>query len=216
MTDYVYAVLHDDVGNFLIARKYEDGYYFGRSPGHPERLVPMGQLLNGHGLDMLPGGGHHTTSESILGGARREFHEETGVHIPDGAVTNHLAHQHDGADRYSAGYFGVPTATLRAGSERIDTVHLRAGYAAQLAVMSHAIRHYHEIHQHFPDAPQDNELARVSVLDLRNPDVRAWIAWWDTGRVRNWHYHILRHLYTNILHFGPFHTVRGADALVGS
>lgn len=99
-TRFVYAVVHDGQGNFLIAQKNEKGYFFSSNGG---KIVPDGQLLNGSGLSGFPGGGLGT--DNPTDGALREFWEETNVQLQN---YNYQAQPEVYVgDRYYGVYFNV-------------------------------------------------------------------------------------------------------------
>lgn len=78
--NFVYCLIHDNCGNFLIFTKRRFGNYFKTGPNKGVFLYE-GQLLNSAGKKTFPGGKIEgpITPENIKINAKRELYEETGV-----------------------------------------------------------------------------------------------------------------------------------------
>ncbi|MFI5909938.1 NUDIX hydrolase [Dactylosporangium sp. NPDC051541] len=210
VTDYVYAALYDERGLVLIARKRQAGYYFGPEPGQGGRIVQAGQVLHGAGRSSLPGG-KKRDDESILFGAAREFHEETGVEVDDRAIARATPWRHDQHDhdmRFAGGLFRVSSQVLDATARRTN-INLIEGDAAADEIRIDEITEYDDIHQYYPHAPADNELDVCGLWNLHNRNVRAELASWRGDPDLGWFYYILSDLSVE-LNLGPL-SVLGAD-----
>lgn len=204
---FVYAVLHDSNGNFLLFRKNATSYFF-----KGKALSTRGQDLTrkkGGGKWALPGGGldevkgieegGQITRAHILAGAAREFHEETGYELARLLKLPARAHLwEDKTDVYTAGYFQAEHI-LGEIKKSVATM-LAAGLGAAQAIESGYIRQRDNIHDYlaYKNAPLDNELSR---------DVETWnvnerwseIDGWKRDENINWFANILEHLKDNVI-----------------
>jgi ADP-ribose pyrophosphatase YjhB (NUDIX family) len=196
----IYAVVYDASGRFLIGQKLVQGYYFHRR--QTGRIVPRGQRLNGAGKSALPGGGLED-GETIEAGCRREFFEETGVDL-SGRYTQATTKTFDYTNdehrtiRYATTYFCLDAETLTALCTQI-TSNLKEGAKAAGEIQQGQITRYYQIHERYPNAPKDNELEDVRIMNVNDPDDWPTIQSWRSDREVDWFSYILEHLKTTIL-----------------
>ncbi|MFF0100077.1 NUDIX hydrolase [Micromonospora sp. NPDC005257] len=193
VTNFAYAVLHDETGRVFVGTKYQRGYYFS---GNSSGVRRAGTELNLAGLSALPGG-KIEEGETIQDAAEREFHEETGEQIRNIDMVRRV-HDHrwlveGGNGRfYGAAYFRVDQDSFNWLVNSIVNVNLPAGRRAQAAIIAGQITAYDQVHPNFPDAPFCNELATGFVLNVRKAaDQQTIDAWPDSIA---WYRNILRHL----------------------
>ena len=189
---FVYAVVHDGTGKFLLARKNQEGFFFFDHRKHRGEIVPNGKELHGAGDYALPGGGYNS-NESVVAGAMREFNEETNFDISGLQVTpNYFTGTHG---KYT--YYGVyvEAANLSDICTPIQG-HLDAGTQAAEAVLTGQYRRgdYDQMRQDHPGCPLDNELDSIDIWDVTDPNDWAEIEDFRNRQDTDWFYHILRHL----------------------
>ncbi|MEV7232262.1 MULTISPECIES: NUDIX domain-containing protein [Polymorphospora] len=189
-----YAVLYEPSGRFLIATKFDLGYFFFEHG--VGQIKTAGQVLNGAGKAALPGG-RIDGNESIAAAARREFREETGVDIATAAPTVQVAQHSFGA--YGAGYFRVSAAEFNTLAMRIATVTLPAGEQAAAAIRNGTINNYAGVHARFPAAPPSNELRYSYTWNVTDPMDWQQIQQLQHDRDTNWYYTVLLHLRVNLI-----------------
>ena len=201
MTAYAYAVLYDDSYGFLLAKKYDKGYFFGERINGQERgeIVPAGRPLNTPGVDALPGGGRKST-ESVLHAASREFFEETNAMIPETSQNQFYEWKFPSAN-FGAGYFQVSRQELDRFVQEIETYYLAVGLEAREAIIAGKIKlgEYDLFRNRYPGAPLCDELQNVWTEQLDNPRMRRQIDKWTAKTKQDWFRLILQHLYIDIL-----------------
>jgi ADP-ribose pyrophosphatase YjhB (NUDIX family) len=196
----IYSVYYHESGRFLIGFKLKKGYFF-YDPRTGGDLVPEGQALNGGGKHALPGG-KQEAGETVIEAARREFHEETAADLQ---AIQTVAHELKVKDKkgkehtFGAGFFRIETDIFTRTTLTIALTNLPQGEAAKAEVEGRQITKYSQIHERYPNAPLDNELADARVWDVRNPIDWLLIEEWEDDKDLSWYYHILFYLKHTIL-----------------
>ncbi|GAA5149467.1 hypothetical protein GCM10023321_13370 [Pseudonocardia eucalypti] len=200
---FVYAVIYDSNGNFLLFRKNTKGYFF-----KGKALSTSGQDLHGGDNWTLPGGGldevkkiakrGKITRAVILAGAKREFREETGFELAGLNLPARAGCWQDRGCVYTAGYF---QAEQRLSAIRVSaTQRLDAGRRAAQAVASGNIRQSSDIraYPNCENAPLDNELSDgVETWNVK--DCWSEIEPWKQNKHINWFANILEHLKNTVI-----------------
>ncbi|NEO99340.1 MAG: NUDIX domain-containing protein [Symploca sp. SIO2E9] len=190
----VYAVYYEQSGRFLLGSKLKKGYYFYNSSTGKGEIKPNGQPLNGGGNFALPGGKREGT-EPITTAARREFTEETAAIIKEIETKE----QTFSSGAYSAAYFKIADSNFNTTVTNIIKTNLPQGLKARDDIINRTITAYNQIHQKYPQAPQDNELEEAYVWDVTDPEDWAQILKWKDDPVIGWYYEILEYLKLHIL-----------------
>ncbi|WP_431825153.1 NUDIX hydrolase [Burkholderia sp. F1] len=189
----VYAVLYTGTGRFLLGWKLKKGYFFYNSATHAGSIVRNGQALNGADNYALPGG-RREGSEAIRAGAAREFQEETAV-----GVGGYPAVDHSFGNDFGAGYFKVSDTQLDTIYRQIRNVNLVAAANASLEVEHGQITQYSQIHQRYPNSPQDNELETVYVWSAHDQANWNTVLSWQGSNTLGWYYDILIYWRNSVL-----------------
>ncbi|MFP4599385.1 MAG: NUDIX hydrolase [Persicimonas sp.] len=189
---FVYAVVHDGTGKFLLAHKNQKGFFFFNDREQRGKIVPGGQVLHGAGDYALPGGARGQ-NESVVAGAKREFAEETNFDISGLQATPNYFTGTQGRNTY----YGVYVQA--SGLSDICTpvqAHLDAGTQAALAVQAgtYGKGDYDRMRREHPGCPKDNELDSIDIWDVTNPNNWAQIENFKNSQDTDWFYHILLHL----------------------
>lgn len=191
---YVYAVVHDGRGDFIIGFKNRIGWFFHTNGGVV--LTPPGQLLNGGDDYALPGGELGLLEDPVTG-AWRELFEETNEHFsgwrqqPEVYEGREPPNSLDPIVKYYGVYLNVGNQLLP--FFEVTSRNLVAGRAAaQAASRGDYQGDYNGLRAAFDGCPEDNELNRAYLWGLR----RDWptIQRWQNDRNKSWYYHILNNL----------------------
>ncbi|MBH8577429.1 NUDIX hydrolase [Nostocaceae cyanobacterium CENA369] len=185
----VYAVAYNLRGDFIMCRKNRASYFYHRENADGGGDVyPEGSAIRHGGNDFaLPGGGLEQ-GEPPLGGAQREFYEETNEFLDDWIMPER---EHEGG-RYLGVYFQLEQDELLSLFQRIRR-NFRAGDLAAEAVRQHHYdENYRGLRNTFENAPHDNELGEAYLWNLE----REWdtIRQWKDDGDKSWFYEILRDL----------------------
>ncbi|HVU95430.1 MAG TPA: hypothetical protein VHE34_09405 [Puia sp.] len=190
----VYAIVHNGLGDFIIAVKNRKGYFFHTS------IEPLRGCVYYDGVDITNGGGRYAlpggkleaeiiNPATIVAGAIQEMLEETTVVLdPASAQPAYFAGE---GNRYYGVYFGVAGEAFNTVANTIRE-KLQRGQAAVDAILRHTWHgNYDRLIREFA-CPLDNELERSVVWNL----VRNWpdIAELELRRETDWYYYILLHL----------------------
>lgn len=183
---YVYAVLHNGNGDFIICRKNEKGYFFHNKSGTGGSIYPNGVTLNGGGFYSFPGGTPDVPG--VVDGAREELEEEMAIEVG----TGNLNPAYYNGGKYYGVYFSIGKGyadTLQQAKE-----HLAHGQAAALAVADGTYTQssqYEAMLEAFNICPQDNE--------LNGPE--SWNVFYDRDKIEalnkvptDWFYRIIMNL----------------------
>ena len=190
----VYAIVHNGLGDFIIAVKNRKGYFFHTS------IEPLRGCVYYDGVDITNGGGRYAlpggkleaaivNPATIVAGAVQEMLEETTV-ILDPATAQPAYFTGEG-DRYYGVYFLVAGEAFNAVAATVRD-RLQRGQAAVNDILRHIWHgNYDRLIREFT-CPLDNELERSLVWNL----VSNWpdIAELEHRRETDWYYYILRHL----------------------
>lgn len=215
MANYVYTLVHDKAGNFLMFKKHVEAFFFGNAGGG--QIYPTGHPLgNGPGMAALPGGkfenGRFDRRADIIKEAQREFIEECGrlitfeaqagdddIELGDPNTHEVIVEEH--VIRFSTGSPRTKFACYYLQVEDIEEVRTIAHYIAEalndanlatLSIQSQAITDYDGVGAAYPHAPYDNELATVSIWNYANST--ALIDSLDGNSDTDWFYQIIRAL----------------------
>lgn len=200
MANFVYTLVFDENGNFLIFLKLPEAYFFQADKG-PGAIFPTGKpIVNGPESMCFPGGkskGHWTTP-NIIQNARREFIEECGRSIEFKEVAEDieipLAHtvfkfEYSKNMRYAGYYVQVASSDLAKIFAYLQGTSLLERAKAAAAIEAGAITQYDQIEASFPNAPYDDELQSVFIWNLQDNarDIASLKGCSDTG----WFYDII-------------------------
>lgn len=191
--NYVYAVVHDGTGRFLMATKNQRAYFY--SSNGSGTVIPGGQAPNGAGKQALPGG-ELEQSELSLAGACREFYEETGVRLCGTDTVGFNLNPGEFAEEYQPGgyyyavFFDVGSATLDQLQNQIAANLVIANGAAQ-AIAARTITNYRDLP---PQCPMDNELASIAIWNINDPNTRNTVNSWANDTDLSWFRNILQRL----------------------
>ncbi|ALK30254.1 NUDIX hydrolase [Burkholderia plantarii] len=200
-----YAVLYNQDGWFLIAKKRKKGYYFG--DGKTGDVYSAGQdIKNGPGLYALPGGG--TEGQAVDVAAAREFSEETGLALPSYSKKEIKNFNIPKVGAWGAAYFCAAN-----GEDVISTsskIH-STSMPNSVKIINEIIKNKWKINEYnkvieFTEKnkispwPHDNELESVGCWNVKKPENWKTITSWKTaGNGTDWYYYTLEHLRNNIL-----------------
>jgi hypothetical protein len=101
--------------------------------------------------------------------------------------------------KYGAAFFRIALQTFNTAAVQIVKTNLLKGLAAKDDVINRSITQYTQIHQRYPNAPQDNELEDAHVWNVNDPDDWSIIAQWENDPDLGWYYQILLYLKKTIL-----------------
>jgi 8-oxo-dGTP pyrophosphatase MutT (NUDIX family) len=194
-----YAVLYDEEGWFIIAKKRTEGFYFGN--GRKGDAYHKGiRITNGPGQYALPGGGIHK-NEGAAAAAEREFIEETGVNLPAHKLIKAQSFSDRGS--FTGAYFKANNKNdvARTGATIYGTSLKNAekliieikenkweGEIGYSNTVSYAVRN------NLIPWPYDNELEHVAVWNITLADnwntIKSWKGRDDIG----WYYIVLKYL----------------------
>ncbi|MEM7066437.1 MAG: NUDIX hydrolase [Cyanobacteria bacterium P01_B01_bin.77] len=190
----VYAVVHDGSGDFLIAKKNEQSYFYGPSDRNPRGTTdPRGMRVNGCGNYAFPGG-RLDRNENIVDGATREFYEETSVQLEaqDYLLVPAMYCEGDDYGGFCGVYFQYTENDFNRFVELVQAGLLEGEKAARFVRSQNLVNRYGYLRQEFGLAPMDNELSYGTVWNLETN--------WDdiiqlgNNPVTDWFYLILKNL----------------------
>ncbi|WP_322083536.1 NUDIX hydrolase [Burkholderia sp. BCC1972] len=205
-----YAVLYDQDGWFLIAKRRMASFYFG--DGHTGVAYPRGEPFpkyKGPGKYALPGGAKKT-GEDTQTAAAREFLEETGVNLPPHTTITHtFAYTDNGIEKsYEAAYF----KTANPGDVDSTVTIISALSLRQAEIIIENIKEngwkdkvgYSKIvdfvkRNKIDQWPYDNELEDPDVWNIKQSKYWSTVKSWDGDPTIGWYYTVLEYLRTNIL-----------------
>ncbi|ONK14048.1 hypothetical protein [Streptomyces sp. MP131-18] len=205
---YVYAVVHDGGGRFLMGRKNVNGHFFQSGSA----ILRQGKRLNGSGLNALPGGALEDRDlaagnlyAAVRTGATRELKEELNFTCEGYRGYREWAM---GNTRYYGAFFRCASPQLLESYCGAASYTLRAAQAAVTEIKQGKIADYAAFRRDFPLAPMDNELDTVEIWSVTT----HWqtIAGWRADENLSWFFDILQelrepsgHLVTGAMAAGP-------------
>ena len=162
----VYAVIYDEQGNFLVAKKNANGYFSNTNNGS---IVKEGQPITGAEGYCFPGG--KLEGADRVAGALREFLEDTNVSLNPTVFTPTPSSSYNSDGDYHGVYFKTPKdKTLYQLSDIAGFVNqtLKMGADAAQDIQGSFDGDYDALMQKYPYCPGDNELASCEVVNVND------------------------------------------------